>query len=631
MVQQNYRAWELKEADFPSQGSMRAKLRFLLRYAVLAPSVHNTQAWLFSINDDSVSIKANNDITLPENDPESRQLNISLGTCLTNLLLAGEYFGFWADVKEKDDREIIVTFGETESRAGGESVGLFKAIPNRRSNKFPYLPRPVPTETVSKLTDLSDQHANIKVITDRETIGQLSKLHAKSFASVANSKFTKELTSWLRLPNTKSEDGMPAFVVGLSQLQAKIMLPLLARKPALMKVLAKKDMALLKGSPGVIVISTLADKPADWIAAGEIMAKAMLKVTSTGLAIQPMAAMIENGASRQELAEIADLDGGFPQVFLRFGFPSVNARHTPRYDVGKFLPEQLSAIDRLVDNTGLEIERKKINVGPYKINYLVAGKGTPVLLIHGANIGWPQWYNNIPALAQHFTVYAIDLPGAGESSRIDFAKADFNTDFLDIVDKFIELQGWEQVDIVGSSFGGWIAAQLAAKQRPYIRRMVLANPIGFTSFIYPKNRPVAFTPLAKLLSKTVLKPRRTNKNLENFMRDIFADKTQPLLPEFVDYFYELSESSHNLLFISRLNSFKGMAKGLFLPDKLKNIKVPTLFIWGEKDPLTPYDRVKDNFKLVPNMQVKLLPNVGHMPSVEDSIKFNELVINFFSK
>jgi len=70
----------------------------------------------------------------------------------------------------------------------------------------------------------------------------------------------------------------------------------------------------------------------------------------------------------------------------------------------------------LANSLGIELAIKQIPIGAHKINYLVAGKGEPLLLIHGANFGWGVWYPNIPELAKHFTVYAIDLPGAGHSS-----------------------------------------------------------------------------------------------------------------------------------------------------------------------------------------------------------------------
>ncbi len=248
-----------------------------------------------------------------------------------------------------------------------------------------------------------------------------------------------------------------------------------------------------------------------------------------------------------------------------------------------------------------------------------------MLLLHGANIGWAQWYQNIAELAKHFTVYALDMPGAGSSTKVNFAHINF-ADYVKTVDAFITANKLTTIDIVGSSFGGWVALKLAIENKPYINKVVLTNPLGFTSYMPRQFRPIAFTPLAKVVSKTVLRPSRNNKMLEKFMRDVFYDKNQPLSAEFVDYFYELSKTSHNLLFISRLS--RGIRSELFLKDELSKIKKPVLVIWGQEDPLMPFPTVEESIKLVPGVTLKLLPKTGHMPPVESPELFNKLTIDF---
>jgi predicted nucleotidyltransferase len=64
------------------------------------------------------------------------------------------------------------------------------------------------------------------------------------------------------------------------------------------------------------------------------------------------------------------------------------------------------------------VKLEQVKIGEFVINYATAGKGLPIVLIHGGNIGWGQWYPNIPELARYFKVYALDLPGGGRRSRI---------------------------------------------------------------------------------------------------------------------------------------------------------------------------------------------------------------------
>ena len=91
-------AWNVREADFPSSGTLFDQLKFLLRYAVLAPSGPNTQPWKLSIKGNEISLIADYSRSLPFVDPIDRTLYVSHGCLLANILLAAEHFGFGYDV-----------------------------------------------------------------------------------------------------------------------------------------------------------------------------------------------------------------------------------------------------------------------------------------------------------------------------------------------------------------------------------------------------------------------------------------------------------------------------------------------------------------------------------------------------
>ena len=80
--------WNVSSADFPGDGDAEEKLAFLLRDAVLAPSGHNTQPWLFRVDGDAVDLYADRTQALPVVDPEDRELTISCGAALFNLRVA---------------------------------------------------------------------------------------------------------------------------------------------------------------------------------------------------------------------------------------------------------------------------------------------------------------------------------------------------------------------------------------------------------------------------------------------------------------------------------------------------------------------------------------------------------------
>src|SRR5258708_30180448 len=127
------------------------------------------------------------------------------------------------------------------------------------------------------------------------------------------------------------------------------------------------------------------------------------------------------------------------------------------------------------------------------------------------------------------------------------------------------------------------------------------------------------------MAGSMFKKGRDNKNIDKLLRSTFADPNLLLDKKFIEYFYETTDSSHNLLFISMMIS---SLKNLLLTSELGKIKNDTLIIWGEKDKTLPLRKNKDNFSLIPNSKVKIIKNGGHIVSIEKSKEFNSIVLDF---
>ena len=87
-------AWNIKESDFPINSSSEEKLTFLLNYAILAPSSHNSQPWKFNVTNDEILVFADKSRWLQVADADQRELYISLGCALENLIIAADHFGY---------------------------------------------------------------------------------------------------------------------------------------------------------------------------------------------------------------------------------------------------------------------------------------------------------------------------------------------------------------------------------------------------------------------------------------------------------------------------------------------------------------------------------------------------------
>lgn len=292
----------------------------------------------------------------------------------------------------------------------------------------------------------------------------------------------------------------------------------------------------------------------------------------------------------------------------------------------------MNAEQRLLLSTHADLTLDQLQIGSHLINYAVGGRGDPLILLHGANIGWGQWYPNIAQLSQNFRVYALDLPGAGHSNKINFRTLNLERDFVDTVEGFIKIKNLKNASLIGHSLGGWIAMKLALRNLPSLDKIVLVSPIGFSGFVPFKHRLLAFYPLAKLLSMTAMKP--TAKNMKNFSLDVMYDKSKEPSPEFVDYLCEAiaeKPNNHPLMLIHRLTGLRRMKKELILTSVLPQIHNQTLVIMGAEDPQIPIDQVRSAVPRLPNAQLKLLAKIGHLPPLEATKQFNEIVLAFLTR
>ena len=142
-MKENYLAWKVDPRTFDAQWSLRDQMLFLVRFAVLAPSSHNSQPWKFSIKDSTLRLEADRARALPKSDANYRQLFISLGCALKNCLIAADYAGFGATVVyggEGLDTYAELTL-EKKSDHERDPAHLIFAIPRRHTNRNKYATR----------------------------------------------------------------------------------------------------------------------------------------------------------------------------------------------------------------------------------------------------------------------------------------------------------------------------------------------------------------------------------------------------------------------------------------------------------------------------------------------------------
>lgn len=334
--------WSVSAADFPVDGSAAERIRFLLRYAVLAPSGHNTQPWLFRLSDDGVELRADRTRALPVVDPDDRALIISCGAALMTLRIAARGLGHRIAVDplpDPSDEDLLARATLSPDDPPDEAERLsFEAIPRRRSNRQAFEDREVPVELSDRLVaDAEEEGAWLALVRGEDRIPVSELVAEGDRIQMGDKRFRRELASWVHPNRSRSRDGMRGYGFGFGELMSHAG-PLVIRSFDLGKGQAAKDRELAQDSPLLAVFGTDADDAAAWLSAGQALQRAVLRARAADVWSSYLNQPIEVADLRPRLAELVGHPGGFPQLLVRFGY-GPDVRPEPRRGVGEVLVE----------------------------------------------------------------------------------------------------------------------------------------------------------------------------------------------------------------------------------------------------------------------------------------------------
>ena len=339
-------AWNVRENDFPKDGSLSEKFHFLLRYAILAPSGHNTQPWLFKIvGNNIIEVYADRSRALPLVDPDDRELIISCGAALYHLRLAANHFGIADEVQLLPDRnnnpDLLARISLKDDDEGTikkqaeYDAPLFEAITKRRSNRSQFENRRLPDDLLAFLKDSASANgAWLDVIDDDEgkknTLADL--ISQGDRIQLSDKRFRRELAAWIHPNRSKSQDGMPGYAHGMTHDIASHLGPFLIRTFDIGKGQAAKDKELASGSPVLAVLGTDADEPLNWIETGHALERILLRARADNIWTTFMNQPIEVQDLRPKLLQALGRATGFPQLLMRMGYGK-EVKPTPRSEI----------------------------------------------------------------------------------------------------------------------------------------------------------------------------------------------------------------------------------------------------------------------------------------------------------
>jgi len=258
-------------------------------------------------------------------------------------------------------------------------------------------------------------------------------------------------------------------------------------------------------------------------------------------------------------------------------------------------------------------------IGDVDAHWLAAGRGDPVLLVHGLGNSSLVWRRVIPGLARDHLVIAPDLPGFGHSSPTRRRPLlDAYTDFLAGVLDQAAGPGVPAA-IVGNSVGGAVAMRLALLRTERVSRLVLVDPAGVGEGVPSWWRLVRFEPLVRLLSAVplTLTPRPVLERIigEAYRRMAFADPAN-VSDRSVRLFAERLNSRARIHRFLRnahdvVDAFQGEVQRIEHP-----LPVPVLAVWGREDRLVPLHDALALLERIGGLEVRIIENAGHSPQLE---------------
>jgi hypothetical protein len=321
--------WIIDEADFYELETHRAQMQFLLRYAILAPSGHNTQPWTFRITGDGVQVFADTSRRLMIVDRNDRELLLSVGAAIANFRVAAAHFGFETTVAyETRSLESLPVATILVRETCGPDAGLaalFPAIRKRHTNREPFDEQPLEPTALQAICDWIDANSDtLRLILprDKERVAEL--VEGAERALIARPAYRAELAEWV---GNERNDGLTAEALGMPPLLAGIA-PWLIRNFDGGGFQAPR-VADLTRTASMLVVVTSDEDQAELVKAGERFELLLLTTTRFGLQYSFLSAPVEVDETRERLRLLI---GGSrqPQLLLRIGSATTPAQPTRR-------------------------------------------------------------------------------------------------------------------------------------------------------------------------------------------------------------------------------------------------------------------------------------------------------------
>ena len=234
----------------------------------------------------------------------------------------------------------------------------------------------------------------------------------------------------------------------------------------------------------------------------------------------------------------------------------------------------------------------------------------PIVLLHGTGASLHTWDGWTRELTRERRVIRFDLPGFGLTGPSPDGVYSIES-YVDTVLALADTLGVQRFVLAGNSLGGYVAWATAVLHPERVERLVLVDAAGypFQSQSVPLAFRIARTPLLNVLMRDVL-PRGV---VESSLRDVYGDPTK-VTPDLVDRYFDLaSRAGNRAALVARFDQTKPGS----LAERVPEIQVPTLILWGGKDRLIPLELGERFARDIRGSRLVVFDALGHVPHEED--------------
>lgn len=239
--------------------------------------------------------------------------------------------------------------------------------------------------------------------------------------------------------------------------------------------------------------------------------------------------------------------------------------------------------------------------GRLKLHVKVAGSGPPLLYFHP--LPGLHWEPLLDRLAEQWTVYAPEHPGTSPGDHRAIHQVDTFFDLLLLYEEALRRLGVERPSAIGQSFGGMVAADLAATFPDLFAKVVLLSPIG----LWRDDVPIRLVDMLTGPAEETARYLFVNPESEGAQAALALPDDPELIPKAI---------AQNVWNIGCTTKFAWPIADHGLANRLHRVTAPTLLVWGKQDALVPVEYADEFARRIAGSRVELLEDCGHVPQVD---------------